>query len=442
MSTGPITIFDKSMLQGLSLDEAVLFGQFYRCNLTPLFFVETLADLEKRVREGQTPEQVVGTIAAKTANLMLDPSVHHADLVIADLRGQRISMDGRVHVAGGRVVRQGDRQGVVFEQSQEMRAFNRWQKRQFLEIEREMARAWRENLQRQPLAKLPVTAIFGEQRPKDRREVKQWAEAVVRREGGPAFLFALNALEVPPQQRGPIFARWLKEGTPPISRFAPYAAFVLTIQVYFRLAVSLDLESHERASHSADIAYLFYLPFCMMFTSSDKLHARTVPLFLRRDQQFVLGSEMKADLRRLDEHFSAQPPEILERGVMYFEPPYEDDSYLATRLWKQFLPGWQPGRGERGEIQMSPESERALVAQFKEASEAPGAPASEVLRDPDDSDFLMVRRMVPVRMGKWRILPPEVEESEKPRQTAPRAEPRPAATEPPTSQQEVVVTPS
>lgn len=74
MSLGPITIFDKSILQGLSLDEAVLFGQFYRCNLTPLFFVETLVDLEKRrrkVREGQTPEQAVGTIAANVVPELL-----------------------------------------------------------------------------------------------------------------------------------------------------------------------------------------------------------------------------------------------------------------------------------------------------------------------------------------------------------------------------------
>ena len=69
MSTGPIIIFDKSAIQSLKLDEAALFGQFYRCNLTPMFFVETLADLEKKVREGQMPEQVVGVIAAKTANL-------------------------------------------------------------------------------------------------------------------------------------------------------------------------------------------------------------------------------------------------------------------------------------------------------------------------------------------------------------------------------------
>ncbi len=48
MSLGPITIFDKSALQALSLDEAVWLDTFYLTNIiTPLFFLETLADLDK-----------------------------------------------------------------------------------------------------------------------------------------------------------------------------------------------------------------------------------------------------------------------------------------------------------------------------------------------------------------------------------------------------------
>jgi hypothetical protein len=38
MSIGPITIFDKSALQALNLDEAVWLDNFYLCNITPLFF--------------------------------------------------------------------------------------------------------------------------------------------------------------------------------------------------------------------------------------------------------------------------------------------------------------------------------------------------------------------------------------------------------------------
>ena len=47
MAWGPTLIFDKSALQALSLDEAVWLDHYFLSNVTPVFFVETLADLEK-----------------------------------------------------------------------------------------------------------------------------------------------------------------------------------------------------------------------------------------------------------------------------------------------------------------------------------------------------------------------------------------------------------
>jgi hypothetical protein len=44
---GPITLFDKSFIQSLSLDEAVWFDKFFMPVVCPIFFVETLADLGK-----------------------------------------------------------------------------------------------------------------------------------------------------------------------------------------------------------------------------------------------------------------------------------------------------------------------------------------------------------------------------------------------------------
>lgn len=44
---GPIIIFDKSALECLNVDEALWLDNFFLTNITPLFFVETLADLQK-----------------------------------------------------------------------------------------------------------------------------------------------------------------------------------------------------------------------------------------------------------------------------------------------------------------------------------------------------------------------------------------------------------
>ena len=63
---GPITIFDKSFLEALNIDEAVWFDNFYRTNIKSLFFAETLADLEKKMAAGRTQEEIVGSIAYRT----------------------------------------------------------------------------------------------------------------------------------------------------------------------------------------------------------------------------------------------------------------------------------------------------------------------------------------------------------------------------------------
>src|SRR5258705_7856842 len=44
---GPITLFDKSFLQAISLDEAVWFDRFFMPVVCPVFYVETLGDLGK-----------------------------------------------------------------------------------------------------------------------------------------------------------------------------------------------------------------------------------------------------------------------------------------------------------------------------------------------------------------------------------------------------------
>jgi hypothetical protein len=45
MALEPSLRFDKSSLESLSLDEAVLMDNFYMSTITPLFFVECLAGL-------------------------------------------------------------------------------------------------------------------------------------------------------------------------------------------------------------------------------------------------------------------------------------------------------------------------------------------------------------------------------------------------------------
>jgi hypothetical protein len=140
---GPITLFDKSFLQSLSVDESVFFDRFFFPVICPVFYVETLADLEKAVRQGRTPEQEVGIIADKVPEMSGGPCAFHGDLAAANLFGHSVPMDGRIPTAGGRAVKVDGKSGVAHELAPESETFGRWQNREFLHVERNFARTWR-----------------------------------------------------------------------------------------------------------------------------------------------------------------------------------------------------------------------------------------------------------------------------------------------------------
>src|SRR5882757_390688 len=130
---GPTTLFDKSFLQSLSVDESVWFAHFFYPVVCPLFYVETLADLEKAMRNGRTPEQEVGTIAEKFPEASAAPCPHHMSLAVSDLLGSPVPMTGQIPRDGGRSVEVAGKRGVVYDQSPTEEAFSRWTRGQFWE---------------------------------------------------------------------------------------------------------------------------------------------------------------------------------------------------------------------------------------------------------------------------------------------------------------------
>lgn len=416
MSMGPITIFDKSALQSLSVNEACWFSHFYRANITPLFFVETLADLSKEMRKGRSPEQIVGNIALKTPILGAAPNVHHSTLCTADFLGHAIQM-GRIPVVdGGRTVLTGDQRGIMLEQPPEMDALQRWQSQRFLEVERQFARTWRRMLveiNHDYFYKWARQAAGGRLRIRDLAEAKAWADRAVRGDGRryQTLRTACSVLGVPGVFAPRITARWKALGGPPLLEFAPYAAHVMTVDLFFHLSLAADLISCERPSNKIDIAYLYYLPFCMIFTSGDKLHARTVPLFLKEDQAFVFGRDLKQELARIDTYFSAFPEEEKKRGIMKFapDPPREGD-YLTSRLWDRFLFGWRNRIDHTATL--DPEAERKVMERVRAMIAAAKTGSRKAHFSSDDADFLISSRSVPIKMGKWFVLPPELADAD------------------------------
>jgi hypothetical protein len=417
--SGPILIFDKSALESLSGDEAVWLDNFFITNITPLFFIEVLADLEKQVRAGRTPEEVVGNLAYKTPDLQSSPNAHHRTLLNGELLGiDTVVMDGRGILTGARPVTLEGSTGLMFPKTPEQEAFERWQRREFLDLERHVARMWQQALSNFNYDKTYhfFQKWYKNGKPKTLADVRALADANIERTDQQAGLrFGMTLLGIPMDRQQEVMTRWQNMGKPPIREFAPYFRYVYSVDLFFYLAIAADLISRVRpagkADNKVDLAYLYYLPFCKVFTSGDNLHERMVPLFMRENQRFIKAPELKADLRKLDEHYSAHPEDVKIRGLSSFaDYPPTDTGFLVTRLWDLYFPNWRLKADKR---ELSKELQDVLMNLVKKIEHESRAINPERLPTISEADYVQMQRSVMFRKGKWRRFPPEVQQQQK-----------------------------
>ncbi len=406
---GPITLFDKSFLQSLSLDESVWFDAFFLSNISPVFFVETLADLEKSIRQGRTPEREVRIIADKTPALHPNINMYHTSICNGNLLGYEVPMTGQILVSGGNPVKTADQSGIIFKQPPEVEAFHRWQKNEFLAVERLYAKKWRRMLTsitfEQALQGLNSIGI-NPRNCKTLEEAKSISESLANISGYSfdRMKFIFSVLNTPEHLFKIILDRWGFSGCPSLKIFAPYAAHVFTIEMFFYIATAANLISQKKVSDKIDLSYLFYLPFCMMFVSSDKIHKRCTPLFLRSDQAFIWGPDLKEDLKRIDEYYDRLPESEKEKGLYAIanRPPC-DESFLVSSLWDRFLPNWKEMPAQS--LPRKDGVSEHLIKEINKFTDSKSLKPHQVDFDLSSPDVMIIERKVYKRKGKWWLLP-------------------------------------
>jgi hypothetical protein len=405
MPQGPILIFDKSSLESLNLDEAVLLDNFYTSNITPLFFVECLADLEKSIRSRSTPEQLVGSLADRTPDAQACANIHHMTVLHGELTRQFALKKQlfRPLLGGGMPVQLGDKKGMIFQRGKEEEALDRWSRREFLDLERTIAKVWRRALSNIDLnanAKSVMAELGHWKTPKTLEEAKQITDTIIDNIDSEWLIsFGLELLGVP-EATAWVQNDWVQKRRPPLREYVPYFIFMLSINIFFCLVMPTELRRNVKASHQVDLAYLYYLPFCTVFTSKDRFHAQIVPLFLDSFQTFVHGEDLKSELKKLNEHYSRLPESELRQGLINFAPyPPDETEFMTTRLWDKYLPRW---RQKISYIDLDdPEYQKKtleLVNGFDEG--APGVQPHDE-NDVDKLDHVTIKRMVHLKKGKW-----------------------------------------
>jgi hypothetical protein len=224
----------------------------------PIFYVETLGNLAKEATKRGPPEVIVQDIANKFPEWAGSPCCFHADLVTNDLLGYHVQMRHQIPRPGGRPVKT----GVVFDQTPEEKAFNRWHNGEFHEVERLAAAIWRASLEELDLAAIRremQSLGFTAKACKTLHDAKAIAEALVNGTDKPyaRLALAMQFFHIPRELQTRLAQAWQNSGKRTLPAFAPYAAYALTVEIFFQIALGAGLIGVERPSNRTDIAYLF-----------------------------------------------------------------------------------------------------------------------------------------------------------------------------------------
>ncbi len=333
-----ITI-DKSTFQSLSYPELMRLSSYYKHNVAPVLVMEILGDLKKKIPEGKTPSDIrVKDFASKLFPMRSVVNAYYRSLVKGELSGDPVELEGRPTLDIEKIVETDDgRKGFVIKETAEEKAIYKWKEGKFSEADHDLSQLWRTLTTKEDLLKnlQKILQAGNSQKLKSFDELRKKVNSILFDQGLQDRLLAymidnygegdINGLV--------IFERWTREGRPLLSDFAPYASHCLEVDLLFHFGLQSELIG-TRPTNRVDLEYLYYLPFCNVFTSNDKLHKQLAPHLIRKDQQFIVGAVLKEDFKKIVEFLEKEGDEAKKNFVS--EPPIIEDS-LTFNLWQEYF---------------------------------------------------------------------------------------------------------
>ena len=374
---GPIILLDKSTLQCLSQEEIHFLFKHYYIAIAPILIIEILADLKKNTRDNTLSKKEVTILSKKLLSRDSQINAHYMSLCIRSLLGIDVPMTGQIVLVGGKEVqtRDGER-GIFFNEPVERRSLINWQGGKFSESEKILARQWREATQSLDLEvyKRNFEKKFGKTLINRADNLTKLGLDIENSISNPDSDMQFTLLgyftdeyHIPQQLKSVIYDRWLKEEMKSFKEFAPYAYYCLKANMIFHYGLARNLITPRRTNR-IDLEYLYYLPFCMVFSSGDKFHKYMTPLLLRDDQEFIDRDVLKNDLQWLSSEWTNLSKKEKQKRLYDYGsyPPFNEES-ITYRLWRKYMKPWKPGSGH---TKMTKEEEARLMERLKAVFDA------------------------------------------------------------------------
>lgn len=341
---GPILLVDKSTVQALNPAEITFMHKHYMVVIAPILMRELLSNLAKETINREETERRLSALAAKVGMYDSKVVVDARSIAGGNLLGHEMPMDGRIPMGEATWIRSKDgRTGVIFDEPPEKKVLREWKCGKFTADEKEAAQQIRKidlevdlNSIKDRISKdlchFPKFHAF--------KDLVAWIdETFLPLTDQRNHITSAASSVLPLEAVSTVISRWKNTGEPPFSDFAPYAYYFYRCNLIYYLGLGQGFVSSSKNQKThLDIQYLYYLPFCMAFTSGDNFLRDMFPYFRRENQFFVWQDDLKKDLIAIKSHWDGLNEEEKQRFVSaYGDYPPEISGSVTGQLWKRLM---------------------------------------------------------------------------------------------------------
>ena len=364
---GPFLLVDKSFIQSLSPEEINILNKHYTVIITPILVKEICANLLKYPEDENLSKQKVSLIAKKAKHFGAKTVCFFGNIFIADLLGARVSLTPMIPRIGGReVVAQDGSKGIVFEESYEDKILRRWARGQFSNEDFEAAKAHYE-LRGYDLASSGRVMANDYPRNASFKSFSDLASQIdyilsVSPDQWQIIESFISFTNMEPLEKRDVRLRWEACNRPSFNDFSNYAFYCYRLGAIFWVGVTSALiPTSKRDKAIIDYEYIYYLPFVHAFCSSDNFHRDFSLFFLRSNQDFIWGKDLKEDLKEIssfNKNMTKDEQRYYAVNFGHYPPPIPNS--ITNILWQKHMRPRTPKSGNLS-IEMSENKKKKLV---------------------------------------------------------------------------------
>lgn len=301
---GPTLLLDKSTFQALKSCEMYKITSYFQWNIVDILLREIISDIFKKTKTTSRRNEA-SILADKVSVHDSVQNMNYIELCLANLYGHEVEMECRPIVAPTAINTLKDGQRVALIDGAEFsEMIHRWKKGEFNKQDRGLANIWQDIkndskadngiqfLQANYIIIPTSTSID---------ELNTEVNKLLQNDNMQSVFLDmfLSYQDVDPSKKY-IIRKRLKQLPYSLSKVAPYAFYCLKVLVLFLGAYNFDLLPEKKTDDQIDLEYLFYLPFCHVFSSNDKFHRTLAPPLMRNDQLFLPGEDLKKGIQEIE----------------------------------------------------------------------------------------------------------------------------------------------